>query len=116
VRQVLDVLVHAVVADVLVAGSVLSSRLSRADDGIGIEIFDDGLQSALDLPAEDQGDLFRLTDGPIQVQQPLTEFVQEGAAEEDPMVAVLGLGEEQPVSTDGLTPLAIGEERMWPAT
>ena len=79
-----------------------------ADDGIGkIEIFDYGLKLALvllgDFAAEDHGDLLGLSDGAIHVQQSFGELVDCGTAVEDQVVAILDLGEEEPVLAAGLS-------------
>ena len=126
-RQVLDVLVDAVVSDVI--GSRLGSQqpavtdvllgetmaVMAANHRIGkIEIFDDGLQPALvllgHLAAEDRGDLLRLADGTVHVQQALSELVHGGAPEKDQVVSVFGLGEEEPVLAAGVTSFGGGEE------
>jgi hypothetical protein len=125
--QILDILIHAVVAYVVgcrlgpqqsVIPDVLfgeAMSIMTADDGVGeVEVFDNGLQFApIFLPhsaAEDDRDLLRLADGSIHVQQALAEFVQGGTPEEDQIAAVLGLREEQPVLTGGLATFAVGEE------
>ena len=69
-----------------------------ADHRIGqVEIFDHRLQFALILfghsATEDGGDLLRLPDVAIQVQQPLGEFLHRGAAIEDQVIAILHLGD-----------------------
>ena len=69
------------------------------DHRIGqVEIFDDSLEFAFvllgHLAAEDDGDLLGLPDGAVQIQQPLGEFVDGGAAAEDEVVAELHLREE----------------------
>jgi hypothetical protein len=51
-----------------------------------------------------------LTNGPVHVQQTLSKFIYRGAPEEDQVVTIFGLGEEQPVLTDGFAAFAIGEE------
>ena len=67
-----------------------------ADDRIGQkQVLDFGLQlvaiELADLAAEDGGDLVRLADGAIGVEEPLAEPVERGAAIEDEVVAELGL-------------------------
>jgi hypothetical protein len=56
-----------------------------------------------DLAAEDDGDLVRLADGAVGVEQTLTQLVERGAPVKDQVVAVLDLREEQAV----LTPLLV---------
>ena len=87
-----------------------------ADDRIGqMQVLDFGLQLAAielaDLAAKDGGDLVRLADGAIGVEEPLAQLVEAGAAMEDQIVAELGLGEEQPMPATGFFPLRCGEER-----
>jgi hypothetical protein len=87
-----------------------------ADDRIGqMQVLDFGLQLAAielaDLAAEDGGDLVRLADGAIGVEEPLAQLVEGGAAMEDQIVAELGLREEQSMPAAGFFPLRCGEER-----
>ena len=63
-----------------------------------------------DFTAEDDGDLVRLSDGSIGVEQTFAESVPRGTATEDEVVAVLDLGEEQPVLAARLLSLPGGEE------
>ena len=78
-----------------------------ANDGIRqIEIFDHGLQFAAvvfgDLPAEDGGDLVRLADVPVLIQQPLLHLIESRPAPEHEIIAVLDLCEEEVVLTADL--------------
>ena len=50
-----------------------------------------------DFAAKDDGDLVRLSNGSIGVKHTFAEIVQRRTATEDEVVAVLDLGEEQPV-------------------
>jgi hypothetical protein len=63
-----------------------------------------------DLATEDDGDLVRLADGSIGVEQTFAEIIQRGAATEDEVVAVLDLREEQPVLAARMFSLSCGEE------
>src|SRR5208283_1578037 len=80
-----------------------------------VHVLDLGLELAAialgDLVTEDGGELFRLADGAIGVEKPLSEPVEGGAAMEHEIVAELGLGKEQPVAAAGLVALLRGEER-----
>ena len=87
-----------------------------ADDRVGqVHVLDLGLQLAAvmlgDFAAEDDGDLVRLTDGAVGVEETLTQLVERGATVKDQVVAVLDLREEQPVLTPCLFPLSFGKER-----
>ena len=127
-RQVVDGFVDAVVGDVVgrrlgaqdevIAHVLLDEAVAvmAADHRVGqVHVFDLGLQLAAialgDLAAEDRGDLVRLADGPVGVEEPLAELVERGAAMEDEVVAELDLGEEQPVLAAGMFSLCCGEER-----
>ena len=76
-----------------------------------IEILDHGLQFAAvvfgDLPAEDDGDLVRLADVPVRIQQPLLHLIQSRPAPEHEIVAVLDLCEEEVVLTADLSLLSV---------
>jgi hypothetical protein len=50
-----------------------------------------------DLAPEDDGDLVRLADGPVGVEQTFAQFVERGAATKDQVVAEFDLREEQPM-------------------
>jgi hypothetical protein len=80
-----------------------------------VEILDDGLhlpaRASGDLAAQDHRELVGLTDGAIGVQQALAQFVESGPPVKDQVVAVLDLGEEQPMPTAGLGAFPRGEER-----
>jgi hypothetical protein len=102
-----------VIADVLLDEAV---PVVTADDGVGqIHVLDDGLQFSPILfgnfPAEDHGDLVRLTDGPIGIQQPLAHLVEPGSAAEDEVVAKFDLREEQPMLAARVLAFPFGEER-----
>jgi hypothetical protein len=60
--------------------------------------------------AEDQGDLFGLPDIPIQVQQPLGEFIHGGAPIRDQVVAILHLGEKQTILASSVFAFLVGDE------
>ena len=113
-RKVLDSLVHSVVGhvvagglgseDQVVAHILLDKTVAvvAADHRVGqVHVFDLGLQLAAilfgDPAAEDHGDLVRLADGPVGVEQAFAQFVERGAATKDQIVAEFDLGEEQPV-------------------
>ena len=80
-----------------------------------VHLLDFGLELAaiaLGQPmAEDGGDLVRLANGAIGVEQPLAEPIEGGAAMEHEIVAEFDLGEEQPMAATGLIVLDGGEER-----
>ena len=100
------------IADVLLDEAV---AIVAADDGIGqVHVLDLGLQLAAivlgDLATEDDGDLVRLPDGSIGIEQAFAEIVQCCTTTEDEVVAVLDLREEQPVLAAGLLSLSCGEE------
>lgn len=87
-----------------------------ADHRIGqVQIFDDSLQLATvllgDLAAENDGDLVRLPNGTIGVQQPVSHPIERRAAAEDQIIAVLDLSEKQAVLTAGVFAFPLGEER-----
>src|SRR5258706_12204438 len=66
-----------------------------------VHVLDLGLQLApivlVDLATEDHGDLVRLADCSIGIEQALAEIIQCGTTREDEVVAVLDLREEQPM-------------------
>ena len=102
-----------VIAHVLLDEAV---AVMAADDRVGqVHVFDFGLQLAAvllgDLAAEDDGDLVRLADGSVGVEQPLAQLVERGAAMKDQVVAEFDLREEQPMLAAGLLALCCGEER-----
>ncbi len=80
-----------------------------------IHVLDLGLQLApivlVDLATEDHGDLVRLADCSIGIEQALAEIIQCGATTEDEVVAVLDLREEQPMLAACMLSLSCGEER-----
>ena len=87
-----------------------------ADHGVGqVHILDFGLQLAVmtlgHLAAEDRGDLIRLPDGPVGVEEPIAKLVECRASMEDQVVAELDLGEEQAMFAAGMVSLECGEER-----
>ena len=125
--QILDGFLDAVVVDVVacclrpedevIADVLLDEAVSvmAADHRIGqVHVLDLGLQLAAimlgDLATEDDGDLVRLADGSIGVEQTFAELVQRGAATEDQVVAELDLREEQPVLAARMFSLSCGEE------
>ena len=76
-----------------------------------MHVFDLGLKLAAMtvgyLPAKDDGNLVRLSDGPVGIKQALTKRIQCCPPMEDQIVAVLNLREEQPVLTAGLFAFAV---------
>lgn len=93
-----------------------SVAVVAADDGVReIEVFDHRLQLAAitlaDLAAKDGGDLMRLADGAIGVQEALSQSVQASPAAEDEIVAILDLGKEQAMLTPCLLAFGGGKER-----
>ncbi len=127
-RQVIDGLSDAVV------GHIVSRGLGTQDEVIAYVLLDEAvavvaandrigeahtldlvLQLAMvqlgDLAAEDRGDLVRLADGPIGVEEPFAELVEGGATMKHQVVAKFGLGKEQPVLASGFFALLRGEER-----
>src|SRR5467141_1617099 len=86
-----------------------------ANDRVGqFDIFDHGLKLAAiklgELAPEDGGDLVRLPDSTIGVEQALAEAVEGGTTAEDEIVAVLHLRKEQPMLTAGLAAFFLAEE------
>src|SRR5271165_428952 len=127
-RKVLHGLVHSVVGhvvagclgpeDQVVAHILLDKAVAivAADNRVGqVHVFDLGLQLAAvlfgDLATEDDGDLVRLADGPVGVEQTFPQFVERGAAAKDQVVAEFDLREEQPVPATRLLALSFGKER-----
>jgi len=125
---VLDSLVHSVVGHVVAGGlgpedqvvaHVLLDKaiaIVAADNRVGqVHVFDLGLELAAvlfgDLAPEDDGDLVRLADGPVGVEQTFPQFVERGTATKDQVVAEFNLGEEQPVLAARLLALYCGEKR-----
>src|SRR6266436_4787880 len=95
--KMLDSLIHSVVGhvvagcfgpeDQVVAHVLLDKAIAimAADNRVGqVHVFDLGLQFAAvlsgDLATEDDGDLVRLADGPVGVEQTFPQFVERGAA------------------------------------
>jgi hypothetical protein len=124
----LDSLVHSVVGYVVagcfgtedqVVADVLFDKavaIVTADHRVGqVHVFDLGLQLAAGmfghLATEDDGDLVRLTDGPVGVEQTFPQFVERSAATKDQVVAEFDLGEEQPVLAACLFAFSCGKER-----
>ena len=101
-----------VIADVLFEGAVC---VVSTNDGVGqIEVFNDGLKLSLvelgDLTAEDGGDLARLADGAVGIQQSLVQLVQCSSAMEDEVITILHLGEKEPVLTAAIFAFAVFKE------
>ena len=98
----------------------MTSRLTgwcvvSTNDGVGqIEILDDGLKLSLvvlgDLTAENGGDLAGLTDGAVGIQESLVQLIQCGAPMKEEVVAILHLGEKEPVLTTAAFAFAFFEE------
>jgi hypothetical protein len=126
--QMLDGLREAVVADVIGRGfgaeqemiaHVLRDRaltVVTANDGIRhVQIGNDGFELAAmacgDLPANDDGERGGLADGAVRVEEPLAERVQRGPTTEDQVVAVLDLGQKQPMLTRSVCAFGGREER-----
>jgi len=124
----LDRLVHSIVGhvvagcfgteDQMVAHVLLDKAVAimTADHRVGqVHVFDLGLQLTAvlfgDLATEDDGDLVRLADGSVGVEQTFAQFVERGAAAKDQVVAEFDLGEEPPVPTARLLALSFGKER-----
>src|SRR6266403_4072319 len=96
------------VADVLLDEAV---AVVTADDRVGqVEVFDHGLELAPipsgHLAAEDGRNFVRLADRSVGIEQALSQAIQGGAPVEEEIVAVLHLGEEQPVRAAGVLALA----------
>ncbi len=76
-----------------------------------LQILDDGLQLSLvllgDLAPEDHGDLVRLADCTISVEQSLAQLIQCGSPVKDQVVTISYLGEEEPVLTTATFALAL---------
>ena len=101
------------VTDILLDEAV---AVVTADDRVGqVHVFDRGLQLAAmllgDLATEDDGDLVRLADGAVGVEQALAELVERGVSIKDQVVAEFDLREEQPVLAPCLPALCVAEER-----
>src|SRR5215813_1054626 len=90
---------HEMITDVLLDKPV---AVVAADDRVReVQVLDHRLQLAAvalgDTSTEDHGDLIRLTDGPVGIQQPLAQIIESRPPMEDQVVAVLDLGKEQTV-------------------
>jgi hypothetical protein len=101
-----------VIANVLFEGAVC---VVSANDGVGqIEVFNDSLKLSLvvlgHLTAEDGGDLAGLADGAVGIQESLVQLIQCGAPVKDEVVAILHLGEKEPVLTAATFAFAFFEE------
>ena len=86
-----------------------------ADHGIGqAHVLDLGLQLASillgDLATEDHGDLVRLPDCSIGIEQALAKIIQCRTAMEDEVVAIFDLREEQPMLAARMLALSCSEE------
>ena len=79
-----------------------------------IEVFDDGLKLSLvilgDLAPEDRGDLAGLADGAVGIQQSLVQVLESSAPVKDQVVAILHLGEKEPVLTAATFTFAVFKE------
>jgi hypothetical protein len=105
-----------VIADVLLDEAV---AVMAADDRVWqVHVFDLGLQLTAvlsgDFSTEDDGDLVRLADRAVGVEQTLAELVESSPPIKDQVVAEFDLREEQPVLAAGLPALFIAEERGEP--
>src|SRR5512135_3814767 len=126
--QVFDALVHPQVGGVIagrlgaqdqVIAHILLDRAAlvvTADDRLPQVVIEDlGLQARVgalgDAAAEDQGDLVRVADGTLEVQQALVQAVQCGATLEDQVGAVLDLADEEAITEALMATLPIAEER-----
>ena len=126
-RQIFDGLVDAVVVDVVASGlspqdEVIANVL--LDEAVAIvtanyrvwqaHVLDLGLQLASillgDLATEDHGDLVRLPDCPIGIEQALAKIIQCRTAMEDEVVAIFDLREEQPMLAARMLALSCSEE------
>jgi hypothetical protein len=99
-------------ADILLDEAI---AVMTADHGVGqMHVLDDGLQLSPvlsgDLPAEDDGDLVGLANGPVGVQQVFSYPIQRGAAAEDEVVAKFDLGEEQAMLATRFPAFPFGEK------
>src|SRR6266478_2869300 len=126
-RQIFDGLVDAVVVDVVARGlspqdEVIANVL--LDETVAIvtanyrvwqaHVLDLGLQLAStllgDLATEDHGDLVRLPDCPIGIEQALAKIIQCRTAMKDEVVAIFDLREEQPMLAARMLALPCSEE------
>src|SRR5206468_5577367 len=126
-RQIFDGFVDAVIVDVIARGlgpqdDVIANVL--LDEAVAIVaanhriwkvyVLDLGLQFAPillgDLATEDHGDLIRLPDRSIGIEQALAKIIQCRAAVEDEVVAIFDLREEQPVLAVGVLAFSCSEE------
>ena len=103
---------HRGIADVLFERAVC---VVSTNHGVRqIEVFDDGLKLSLvilgDLAPEDRGDLAGLADGAIGIQESLVQLIQRGAPVKDEVVAILHLGEKEPVLTTASFAFAVFKE------
>ena len=64
-----------------------------------------------ELATEDGGDLAGLADGAVGIQESLVQLIQCGAPVKDEVVAILHLGEKEPVLTTAIFAFAFFEER-----
>ena len=101
-----------VIANVLFEGAV--SVVSANDRIRKIQILDDGLKLALvelgDPTTEDGGDFFGLADGAVGIQESLVQVIQCGTPVKDEVVAILHLGEKEPVLTTASFAFAVFKE------
>lgn len=100
------------VADILFDEAV---AIVATDDRVGqVHILNFGLQFAAilfgDSAAKDHGDFVGLANGAVGIQQAFSQLIQGCAPVEDEVVAVLHLGEEQPMLATRLLPLLGSKE------
>jgi len=102
-----------VIADILLEEAV--SIMTTNHRIRKIQILDDGLKLSLvvlcDLATEDRGDLVGLADRAVGIQQSLPELIQCGPAVKNEVVAILHLGEEEPVLAAATFAFTFFEER-----
>src|SRR5262249_9165511 len=101
-----------VIAHVLLDRTAL---VRAADDWLTQVVVEDlGLEAGVgalrDAAAEDQGDLVRVADGTVQIQEPLVHLVQRGTVLEDQVGAILDLPDEEAVAEALAAALPVGEE------
>src|SRR6266498_1102519 len=100
------------IADVLLDEPV---AVVAADDRVReVQVLNHRLQLAAvalrDASTEDHGDLVRLPDRAVGIQEPLPQIIEGGPPMEDQVVAVLDLRKEQTMLAAGASSLLVGEE------